>query len=162
MTFDPTGREEHLMLDAKAIYRYIHAGQGEVTLVAPKSLHAHTYRFESPKNKAQFAPGTIFVYVLHDEHKLYLGILDEELGVRLTRQSTFGEDTEAVKGAKYIVKMALRQDLVDKKAMHLYHSGRCCKCGRKLNSYQANLDGIGKKCLKMYNNSLNKEPWNGN
>jgi hypothetical protein len=161
MIFDPTGKDDCLMLDSRVINRYIHAGNGEVTLVSPQSNKAHSYAFSKPSDERQFPENTIFVYALHEGHKLYLGMLDGN-GFRLTARSRFDEDTEIVKGARYIVAMSIRQDLVDKKKMHLYHSGRCCLCGRKLNGLTGLHKGMGKMFLKKYNNKLNKVPWNGN
>jgi len=161
MTFDPTNKERMKMTNSGTIYRYIHAGKGEVTLVAPTTLKAHSYSFECPANAKQFPENTIFVYVLHNGHKMYLGMLDGS-GFRLTNKSSFTDDTESVKGARYIVKMSNRQDLVDKGLMHLYHSGRCCKCGRPLESDKAMKLGIGKCCLKKFNASLEAVPWDGN
>lgn len=161
MTFDPTGKERMKMTESETIYRYIHAGKGEVTLVSPQSLKAHSYSFEQPTNPAQFPENTIFVYVLHNGHKMYLGMLDGS-GFKMTRGSSFGEDTESVKGARYIVKMANRQDVVDKDLMHLYHSGKCCMCGRTLESDKAMKRGIGRCCLKKFNIALGATPWDGN
>lgn len=161
MTFNPEGKENCLMTDSKVIYRYLHGGLGEVTLVSPKTNKAHTYNFLKPKNEKEFPEDTIFVYVLHDGHKMYLGMLSGS-DFRRTSKSSFDEDTEAMKGARYIVKMANRQDLVDTKQMLLYHAGTCCCCGRKLDSEKALALGIGKKCLQRYNIKLMKTPWDGN
>lgn len=161
MVFDPTGQEKNLMLDSKIIYRYIHGGQGCVTLVAPKSLKAHQYAFCTPTNRCEFPEDTIFIYVIHEGHKMYLGMLSGP-ELRLTRRSTFREDTEVVKGARYIVKMSNRQDLVDQRRMNLYHSGTCCICGRALKSDKALYEGIGKKCKQYYNIHLMQTPWDGN
>lgn len=161
MVFDPTGKDRQKMTDSQTIYRYIHAGKGEVTLVSPQSLKAHSYVFSTPRNANEFPENTIFVYVLHNGHKIYLGMLDGS-GFRLTPKSSFGEDTEAVRGARYIIKMANRQDVVDKDLMHLYHSGRCCYCGRTLESDKAMKRGIGRCCLQKYNIQLEAVPWDGN
>ena len=161
MTFDATGKEKQLMTDASAIYRYIHAAEGEVTLVSPRTMKAHAYVFAEPKNKRDFPEDTIFVYALHNGHKMYLGLMDGS-GFRRTQKSNFSEDTEIMKGARYIVKMASRQDVVNQKAMLLYHSGKCCMCGRKLDSDKALAQGIGSKCLKRYNIHLSETPWDGN
>lgn len=161
MIFDPEGKDDNLMLNAKTIYRYIHGGDAEVTLVAPQTNKAHTFAFCKPTNERDFPEDTIFVYVLHEGHKLYLGML-AGTEFRLTSKSRYGEDTESVKGARYIVKMSLRQDLVDKEKMHLYHSGRCSACGRPLRSKKALETGMGRKCLQRYNLSLDAVPWDGN
>ena len=54
MTFDPTNKERMKMTNSETIYRYIHAGKGEVTLVAPTTLKAHSYSFECPANANSF------------------------------------------------------------------------------------------------------------
>lgn len=161
MIFNREGKDNCLMTDSSIIYRYIHGKNGKVTLVNPNSNKAHSYVFARPADETRFPENTIFVYALHEGHRMYIGLLDGS-GLRRTAASMFGEDTEAVKGARYVVNMANRQDLVDRKAMLLYHSGRCCVCGRKLTSAKAMKDGVGKKCLKKLEESLSKVPWDGN
>ena len=75
MQFDPTGKESQLMTDSKVIYRYLHGGKGEVTLVSPRSWKAHSYKFLKPSNERDFPEDTIFVYVMHEGRKMYLGML---------------------------------------------------------------------------------------
>lgn len=161
MTFDPTGKENCLMTDSSVIYRYLHGGNGKVTLVNPNTLKAHSYKFLKPTNEKEFPEDTIFVYVLHEGHKMYLGMLSGS-DLRRTSKSSFSEDTEAMRGARYIVKMANRQDVVNANMMHLYHAGTCCCCGRQLESPKALAQGIGKKCLQVYNIKMMKVPWDGN
>ena len=161
MVFDPTGKDDCLMLDSETIYRYIHGGNAEVTLMSPQSHKAHCYAFCKPSNERDFPEDTIFVYVVHEGHKMYIGMMSGS-EFRITAKSRFGEDTEAVKGAKYIVKMANRQDLVNKRMMNLYHSGNCCICGRPLRSKKALTEGIGRRCKQFYNIKLMKTPWDGN
>ena len=161
MIFNPTGKEKYRMTDSKVIYKYLHGGKGVVTLVNPNSLKCHTYKFLKPMNERDFPEDTIFVYVVHDKKTFYLGVLSGS-ELRRTRRSSFAEETEAMKGARYIVKMSLRQDLVDSMKMHIYHNGRCCICGRRLNSDKALAMGIGRKCNDYYELKLNKVPWDGN
>lgn len=161
MQFDPTGKDGRLMTDSKIIYRYLHAGKGEVTLVSPRSWKAHSYRFLKPTDEKEFPEDTIFVYVIHEGRKMYLGMLQGR-EFRRTSKSSFNEDTEAMKGARFIVKMSWNQELVDSKGMLLYHSGDCCYCGRHLIQPKTLAAGIGKKCLKYYNAHLGKVPWDGN
>lgn len=161
MVFNPIGVEDRLMLDSTKIHRYIHGGKGEVTLVNPNSMNCHTYAFSAPSDPKSFPPGTIFIYAIHEGHRMYLGMLDGPR-VRLTRKSTFGDNTDIVKGARYIVAMANRQDLVDKQQMKLYHCGRCALCGRRLRGMRSIKRGMGSKCMKYYNEELTKVPWDGN
>ena len=65
---------------------------------------------------------------------------------RLTNHSRFLPDTEIVRGAKYIMKMAFTEDL--QTPMKLYHEGVCCYCGRQLTSKRSIKTGIGPKCRK--------------
>lgn len=161
MVFDIVGKENYQMTDSATIYRYLHGGKGEVTLVNPITLKGHSYRFIKPSNEKDFPEGTIFVYVLHEDRQMYLGML---VGpeFRMTARSTFGEDTEAVKGARYIVKMSTNQHVADDERMQLYHAGKCCYCGRKLESTKALLEGIGRRCKQYYLYHLNKAPYDGN
>lgn len=162
MLFDSRGKENLILKDSKVIHRYIHAGKGELILQSP-SGKAHKYLFLSPMNTADFSEDTIFVYCIHNDKRFYLGMLqDTEPWFRRTSRSAFGEDTEAVKGARYIAKMANNQELVDNTPMKLYQSGRCCKCGRKLSVPSEISAGIGRKCLRKYNQFIEAIPWDGN
>lgn len=165
MQFDPTGKEKLVLSNSRIISRYIRAGKGDVVLRAPSGV-AHRYAFLEPKNTKDFPEGTIFVYVYHDDHKYYLGMLDiiteDNIAFRRTAKSVFGEDTDAVRGARFIVKMAISQDLVDRTPMTLYQSGRCCKCGRPLTTDEGFKNGIGKKCLDKFNLRNYALPWDGN
>lgn len=161
MYIDTTKIPYTLMTDSQAIHRYLHGGAGEVTLASPRSGKAHTYAFLRPRNSRDFPPDTIFVYVVHEGHRMYIGMLSGE-DFRLTAKSRFGPDTEAVKGAYYIVKMANRQDVVDTKQMNLYHHNTCCFCGRPLKTTKALQAGIGRKCIAKYNEYISQVPWDGN
>ena len=161
MEFDPTGKDDYRMTSAKAIHRYIRGGRGEVVLYSPTTTKAHMYAFISPKNRTEFPEGTIFVYVVHEGHRIYLGMLSDD-EFRLTARSQFLDDTETVKGARYIIKMSLSQKMVDSEMMYLYNTGKCCVCGRSLRSASAFSEGIGRRCLQRYNIRSMKAEWDGN
>jgi len=161
MEFDPTGKENYRMTSCQVINRYIHGGKGQVVLYSPTTKKAHMYAFLSPKNSSEFPEGTLFVYAIHEGHKIYLGLVKDDK-FRLTARSTFGEDTEAVKGANYILKMAISQRIADSDKMELYHSGKCCVCGRSLRGARSVSKGIGQKCLQKYNIRTAKAEWDGN
>lgn len=137
------------MIDKEIIHRYIHGGRGAVDLIAP-SGKKHTYLFLRPRNGLYYPSDIVFVYALHnDETKFYVGMIEENK-FRLTCHSRFLEDTEIVRGAKYIVKMATIDNFAEKSAMTLNHLGVCCRCGRPLTQDEALHQGIGKKCKKKY------------
>jgi len=154
--------EDYRMLSSETIATYLHGGRGEVTLASPTGV-AHRYLFSEPRNADEFPVGTIFVYALHEGRRFYLGMLDNNNQFRLTSRSQFKADTETVKGAMYIAKMASDQNLVDQTQMMLYHSGKCCRCGRLLSSGKSISCGLGKSCRKQLNKASSKvQIWDGN
>ena len=164
MNFDPEGKDNLILKNSEIISRYIRAGKGELVLRSPSGT-AHKYAFLEPKDVKSFPEGTIFVYIYHNDKRYYLGMLDKNkdtLSLRRTTRSCFNEDTDAVRGARFIFKMANDQALVNRTPMTLYQSGRCCKCGRPLELEETLAGGIGKRCLAKYNILQDKEPWDGN
>ena len=173
MIFNPKGRESYILRDSTIINRYIHAGNGELILYYPglKTSDgqwyiepiAHKYRFLKPSDESDFPEGTIFVYVVHEDKQFYLGMLSDRAkdGFKRTKSSRFEEDTDAVRGARFITRMSTDQLLVDRTRMELYQSGRCCRCGHILKSATAIHNGIGKNCLRYYNSLHAKEKWDG-
>ena len=99
------------LTSCEAIWNYISAGRGVVTLKSPSGVH-HTYVFRKPAEKEQFPNDVIFVYALHDRQKLfYVGMVEGE-EFRVTRNSRFLSTTPIVKGAFYILRMATDPELV--------------------------------------------------
>lgn len=129
--------------DSDVIKQYILGGKGIVTLEAP-SGNSHTYAFFKPRNGSEFPEDIRFVYAVHEKKKLfYIGMI-EQGRLRLTRNSRFLADTEIVKGAFYIMKMANNPLL--RTPMKLYHEGVCCRCGRPLTDEKSLKYGIGRSC----------------
>lgn len=129
------------------IHSYIHGGRGILTLEAP-SGNSHSYAFYRPLNSSSFPDDIVFVYAAHDNTKLfYIGMIENDQ-FRLTAHSRFLEDTDIVKGAKYIVRMSRDQNLCNKTPMKLYHEGMCARCGRKLETDKSKELGFGPKCIK--------------
>lgn len=128
------------------IKNYIYGGRGIVTLEAP-SGKSHTYIFAKPKNTDVFPDDVLFVYALHEGVKqFYVGMVEKDK-FRLTHNSRYLPDTEIVKGAYYILRMATEPEL--KTPMILRHNGMCAYCGRQLSSEKSIATGIGPKCTKM-------------
>lgn len=137
------------LTDRATIYRYIHGGRGAVDLIAP-SGKKHSYLFLRPRNGEHYPTDIVFVYALHnDDTKFYVGMI-EEGKFRLTANSRFLGDTEIVKGARYIMKMATIDHFAEFSKMTLQHLGMCCRCGRPLSDEKYLEEGIGRKCRKYY------------
>lgn len=145
----------HQMTDNSIICRYINGGRGVVTLEAP-SGKSHTYMFRKPINSSEFPEDVVFVYAVHDKEKLfYIGMIEDRY-FRLTRNSRFLEDTEIVKGAKYIMRMAYIPHHAEQSSMKLYHEGICCRCGRPLTTEKSVDAGVGKKCEQLLEEKSNE------
>ena len=137
----------HRMTDSNHIFDYIHGGKGIMKLEAPSGTH-HYYLFQKPADRDAFPDDVVFVYAVHDfSKKFYVGMI-EEGKFRLTRNSRFLEDTDIVKGAKYIVKMSKSQKVTSTTPMRLYHMGMCARCGKQLTREKSIQIGIGPKCRK--------------
>jgi hypothetical protein len=137
--------KECILKDNKIIWNIIHGGKGELTLIAP-SGNAHTYKYLRPRSH-DFPEDVIFVYAMHEGTKFYLGMI-ERGKFRLTRNSRFDLDTEIVRGAEYIMKLAESPILAVTSPMVLIHNGRCAKCGRELTQPKWKAIGFGRKCNK--------------
>lgn len=133
---------------AERIRNYIFGGRGIVTLKSPTGIH-HSYIFKKPRNEDQFPDDVYFVYALHDHDKLFYVGMVENCRFRLTRSSRFLNDTDIVKGARYIMKMAFTENLNTK--MELYHEGVCSVCGRPLTNPKSIETGIGPRCRRRLN-----------
>lgn len=138
------------LIGSEAISNYIYGGRGVVKLEAP-SGKSHTYVFKKPMNTDVFPDDVLFVYALHDGVKqFYIGMV-ENRKFRLTKNSRFLPDTEIVRGAAYIIRMA--NTVGFQTPMKLYHMGMCSVCGRELTSESSLETGIGPKCRKKLNNN---------
>lgn len=133
---------------SEKIRDYIFGGRGIVTLKSPTGVH-HTYVFQRPRNEDQFPDDVMFVYALHDGNKMFYVGMIENSQFRLTRSSRFLNDTEIVRGARYIMKMAFVKDLDT--PMELYHEGICSVCGRPLTNPKSIQTGIGPRCRRRLN-----------
>lgn len=132
---------------SELITDYIYGGRGIMKLESPSGKH-HYYMFQKPADRDAFPDDVVFVYAIHDfEKKFYIGMI-EQGQFRLTRNSRFLPDTEIVQGAFYIMKLAKRQNLVDRTPMRLCHMGMCARCGRELTTDRSIETGIGPKCRK--------------
>ena len=138
---------ETRLMHADDILRYISGGRGVVKLEAP-SGNCHYYVFRRPVNPSRFPDDVLFVYALHDfEKEFYLGMI-ERGQFRLTSNSRFLPDTDIVKGAYYIIRMAKSDTFTSRSPMKLYHEGMCSVCGRPLTDHDSLRIGLGRHCKK--------------
>ncbi len=133
---------------SESIRKYLTGGKGIVTLQSPTGIH-HTYAFTAPRERDKFPDNTLFVYSQVSSNEwLYCGMLDSRFQFKLTRASTWSNDCEIVKGAKYISRWMRNE--IKTTPMKLYHAGVCSVCGKKLTHPKSILLGVGPRCRKKY------------
>lgn len=138
-------KSAHQLVGAQTIKNYIYGGRGVVTLKAPSGKQ-HSYVFKKPQEHSAFPDDVLFVYALHEGRtQFYVGMV-ERGSFKLTGASRFLPDTEIVRGAYYIMRMANEPTLITH--MKLYHEGMCCFCGRELTSAKSIEIGVGPKCKR--------------
>ena len=148
--------ELNVFTDSNILNTYLYGGDAVVTLESPSGTK-HTYVYSKPKDSDSFPIDTRFVYCLHGTKRFYLGMIDQDR-FRLTRNSRFTEDTDIVKGAKYIENLRKNQVFLDSSPMKIYHNFRCARCHRLLTDEKAIKLGYGKKCYKkLLNQTLFSE-----
>lgn len=152
MVLDKFPDAKFRMTDKSTILDYIHGGSGELLMVAP-SMKAHRYRFKFPTNSNKFPLDVVFVYVIHDDKEMYLGIFDIK-GFRLTQNSRFLRDSEVAKGAQWLSDMLFSERNFENSSMKIFNSGTCARCGKPLNSLKAISIGFGRKCNAIHQNSV--------
>ena len=136
------------LVGTENIKHYLLGGKAIVTLQSPTGVY-HTYAVNKPRNPGSFPDGTYFIFCqTHNGVWLYCGMLIHYTEFKLTYASKWGNDSEIVKGARYIVDMM--NGHITSTPMKLYHAGVCCVCGRKLISPKSIVAGIGPKCKKNY------------
>lgn len=132
-------------LSLSNLCKYIYGGRGVVTLKSPSGTQ-HSYAFRKPLEGDEFPPDVVFVYAVHDRSKLfYLGMI-EDGRFRLTRNSRYGDHTEIIKGARYLMRMINNPDF--ETPMEVSHEGMCAVCGRQLITEKSRALGIGPRCNK--------------
>lgn len=75
----------------------------------------------------------------------YVGILDQNGGVKLTRASRYTDDTRPVRVARWALGLVFGgRSLPD--GYQIHHEGRCGRCGRRLTVPESVDSGFGPEC----------------
>ena len=137
------------LFGTSVIKDYLSGGNAIVTLTSDSGVY-HTYRFyKSTKSRMRSA---LFVETMVDNGEWkYVGMLNGGHFI-LTKCSKFARDNEIVLGVVYILKMMFKDGYHDDR-MHLYHSGVCSVCGRRLVSPKSIQIGMGKECKRRVRNA---------
>ena len=157
--------EEHRITTIADLNRIVYGHQGAIILESP-SGKTHIYQYCLPIKKDGFPEDVRFVYNIHVNNKeyplskdsyesltrFYIGMIERDQ-FRVTHSSRFEEDTEVVKGARYLEKMRKNQHLFDTTPMKIYTCGICARCGHIVKDKKFSPKGYGKSCYYMIKKS---------
>jgi hypothetical protein len=153
-----------------AVRVFIFAGNARFTLVSLKTGMRYTYRVRVRKkdveqqarrdrinetsltseNDAPPVDLTYFVSLLrgtdNDNDYAYMGVLRQDLGLRLTGVSRMGRSAPAVVGLVWFLDAMKNGRAALGTTVEFWHEGRCGRCGRSLTVPESVLRGIGPEC----------------
>ena len=128
---------------------FIRAGRAVFTVSNGNGVH-YTYKVTYKKPSGKFRE-TWFVSLLTGPNKeedfSYMGMLGDDLQVRLTRNSRFTEDIVPFRVINWFLKL-VRDGKPLPEGYSAHHEGRCGRCGRTLTVPETIESGIGPECAK--------------
>lgn len=127
---------------------FLLAGKAVFTLQGVNSRY--TYKIVRKDASGSYLQDVYFVFLLtgpdNTSEYTYLGILDSASGqVRLTRKSTYRDDSTPVVAIRWALKHIWAERPLPTPAAIL-HAGRCGRCGRLLTVPESILSGFGPEC----------------
>jgi hypothetical protein len=75
----------------------------------------------------------------------YLGMINPDLTVKLTRKSPYGPDSQPVKVLGWALRRIVAQSLPE--GYNVHHEGKCGRCGRVLTVPASITSGFGPECI---------------
>jgi len=132
--------------DTKA---FLLAGNATLTLKSNVSGTHFTYRVRQCEDKELW-----FVAVMtgtdNENDFSYLGCIYQDRSFKHGRKSKIGMDAASAKAFAFALPRIIGDCIPD--TLSVYHSGTCCRCGRKLTTPESIQHGIGPECIKMVGN----------
>jgi hypothetical protein len=128
--------------------KFFTAGKAIFTVSNASGQH-YTYRIGHKDDTQPFFVG-LLTGPQNDTDYTYMGIFNPENNdVRLTKKSTYTEDTTAVKVIRWALKKVLTGSELPP-GYSIQHAGKCCCCGRTLTTPESVDKGIGPECEKKH------------
>ena len=132
---------EHKLTPDKAL-EFIHGGKALFTLRNTESGNRFSYRVYKSKD------GKVYFVKAQNEKKMsYIGTIFDNYNFVLTKKSELPLDAPQVKGFGWLLNKLINKALPP--AFEVWHSGKCCRCGRKLIVPESIKSGFGPECIKM-------------
>lgn len=129
------------------IRNFVFGGNATVTLESGKSGKHFTFKVKQSKKDDDTSPYFVSVLSGPDNYSnySYVGIINSsKTEFKLTQKSKVSTDAISYKAFNYfflqLITGKLNEDL------HVYHSGKCGRCGRKLTTPESISRGFGSEC----------------
>jgi len=142
--------------DPPIFWEDLRAGYAVITVENPQGDHV-TFRVSAPRSEGSLAfdrespQRFVSAFTGHDNTKptsyAYIGMLDEQVGVRVTQGSRLSPDNVKVKTAKWAI-MLIRANRPPPQGYRIRASGICLRCGRLLTNPESLTDKYGPECIK--------------
>jgi len=136
------------MHNASQIKEFLFAGNATITIKSQVSGNHYTYNVS--KLQGENKPELWFVSLLTGPDTFtYVGVIDApNYTLRLTKKSSFKEESIPVKAFNFFLSYTMREEMAPK--MEVRHESSCGRCGRPLTTPESIDRGIGPDCwVKM-------------
>lgn len=127
---------------------FVLAGKATFTVSNGKGDH---YTFRVVKKEFNDRPiwfGQLLTGPDNTSDYTYIGVVSEDLKVRLTRKSKYTEESTPVKVLDWTL-LHIFMQLPFPNGYKVQHEGRCGRCGRVLTVPESIESGIGPECAKI-------------
>lgn len=131
-------------LDVDRARTFALAGNAHLTLRSEKTGARVTYRVRKADYVEKWFVGALTGPDNTGDYT-YLGVLDREGTVRLTRKSGFVEGSRPVAAFRYFAEAVLRDGEMPP-SLSVFHEGRCGRCARRLTVPESIESGLGPEC----------------
>lgn len=153
-------------LDKDQIFEYMLAGNSTFTVENESTGNRLTFKITSIQRatgKPELPQKLWFVKVLNgpdnESNYMFLGSLqvkanpefqtDEFVYYKHSKKSGATEDATSVKMIEWMVKRLQSKKFGWPENVHVFHEGRCGRCGRKLTVPESITSGYGPECIKF-------------
>lgn len=125
--------------------QYVFAGKAIFTLESKQTGRRYTYKITKSKTGDYYFANLMFGNNNETDYR-YIGLLTED-GLVVTKGSHHPNDSYPVNALNYFMKCTKVDSFPP--SLGIYHSTRCCHCGKLLTTPESIEKGIGPECEKI-------------
>lgn len=124
--------------------KYVKAGNATITLRSEDTGVYYTYKICKHSEKNLWFV-SLFTGHNNDEDYSYIAYFLDDNVLKTSAKSKLTADAVPVKAFDYFMKHI--NNVPEK--LSVFHSGKCCRCGRTLTTPESIQSGIGPECAKL-------------